>query len=132
VRLLPLALAVLAACGTPGLVSTLEADQPDAAVSTTEDAGAVGVMMPDAGVPDAGAPDAGSPDAGRGPPYPIVLAHGFFGFERFAGADFLTYFYEVKDELAAHGEREVFTPSVDPFNDSLTRSARLLTQLEAI
>ncbi len=131
-RLLALALVVLAACGTPGLVSTLEADQPDAAVSSTEDAGAVGVMMPDAGVPDAGAPDAGSPDAGRGPPYPIVLAHGFFGFERFAGADFLTYFYEVKDELAAHGEREVFTPSVDPFNDSLTRSARLLMQLEAI
>src|SRR6185369_6894150 len=25
---------------------------------------------------------------GSGPPYPFVLAHGFFGFEKFAGLDF--------------------------------------------
>src|SRR5688572_4187672 len=34
-------------------------------------------------------------------PYPIVLAHGFFGFEEFAGVDFVTYFYGVREDLAA-------------------------------
>jgi triacylglycerol lipase len=57
--------------------------------------------------------------------YPIVLAHGFFGWSNFAGSDFLTYFFHVKDDLAAHGETQVFTPEVDPFNDSTTRGAQL-------
>jgi triacylglycerol lipase len=58
-------------------------------------------------------------------PYPIVLAHGFFGFKDFAGLDFLTYFYGVQADLNAHGETRVFTPAVDPFNDSTTRGAQL-------
>ena len=57
--------------------------------------------------------------------YPIVLAHGFFGFNNFAGLHFLTYYFQVKDDLAAHGETQVFTPEVDPFNDSTTRGAQL-------
>lgn len=65
-------------------------------------------------------------------PTPIVLAHGFFGFEGFAGADFLTYFYEVADDLRAAGEPLVFTPAVDPFNDSFVRGAELLDHIEAI
>src|SRR5689334_15723571 len=40
----------------------------------------------------------------KGPPYPMVLAHGFFGFNDFAGAGFLTYFYDVKKHLEAKGE----------------------------
>lgn len=77
--------------------------------------------------------DANVPDAARlGPPYPVVLAHGFFGFEDFAGLDFATYFYEVKDDLASSGETLVFTPAVDPFNDSTTRGEQLLAQIEAI
>jgi len=67
-----------------------------------------------------------------GPPYPIVLAHGFFGFEDFAGAGFLTYFYQVKDHLASEGETLVFTPSVDPFNSSAYRGAQLLDRIEEI
>ena len=76
----------------------------------------------------------GDADAGPklGPPYPIVLAHGFFGFEQFAGLDAITYFYEVKDELAKNGEAQVFTPAVDPFNDSTTRGAQLEAQIEKI
>lgn len=74
-------------------------------------------------------PDA---DTRLGPPYPIVLAHGFFGFETFAGVDFITYFYEVKDDLAAHGETLVFTPEVDPFNDSTVRGQELLAAVEQI
>jgi triacylglycerol lipase len=57
--------------------------------------------------------------------YPIVLAHGFFGFKDFAGADFLTYFYGVEADLKAHGVTQVFTPAVDPFNDSTVRGQQL-------
>jgi triacylglycerol lipase len=67
-----------------------------------------------------------------GPPYPIVLAHGFFGFEKFAGLDAITYFYEVKDELAKNGETVVYTPAVDPFNDSTYRGAELQAAIEKI
>jgi triacylglycerol lipase len=69
---------------------------------------------------------------GKGAPYPIVLAHGFFGFEDFAGVDFITYFYKVKDRLEADGETQVFTPAVDPFNDSTTRGTALLAAVEKI
>ena len=71
-------------------------------------------------------------DERGGPPYPIVLAHGFFGFEAFAGADFATYFYGVAEHLREKGERNVFTPAVDPFNDSERRGAQLLGHVERI
>jgi triacylglycerol lipase len=67
----------------------------------------------------------------RGPPYPIVLAHGFFGFEEFAGADFITYFYSLKSTLSEEGET-VFTPSVDPFNNSTFRAVQLVAQIQEI
>jgi triacylglycerol lipase len=67
-----------------------------------------------------------------GPPYPIVLAHGFFGFEEFAGVGFATYFYGVKAHLAAQGETLVFTPAVDPFNDSTYRGTQLIERIEAV
>lgn len=95
----------------------------------------------DARASDASGPDAPSstdaprdvPDAPRlGPPYPIVLAHGFFGFEDFAGIGFITYFYGVRDDLRARGEPLVYTTTVDPFADSTTRGAMLLAQIEAI
>ncbi len=112
-------------CDTTGLVASIDP-------MASHDGGALdaGPAPIDAGVAVVAVVDAGTPL--KGPPYPIVLAHGFFGFDRFAGARFLTYFYEVKEDLEAHGELLVFTPTVDPFNDSTTRSARLLEQLEAI
>ncbi len=67
-----------------------------------------------------------------GPPYPIVLSHGFFGFEDFAGAGFLSYYYGVRDHLADRGESNVFTPAVDPFNDSTTRGEQLLAHVTSI
>jgi len=83
----------------------------------------------------AGQADAGS-DADAipalGPPYPIVLVHGFFGFENFAGLDAITYYYKVKDHLAKQGETLVFTPAVDPFNDSTTRGAELEAAISKI
>lgn len=66
---------------------------------------------------------------GSGPPYPFVLAHGFFGFEEFAGLDFETYYFHVKDHLASQGEI-VLTPAVDPFNDSDERGKQLLKKIE--
>lgn len=66
----------------------------------------------------------------KGAPYPFVFAHGFFGFEKFAGADFLTYYYNVKARLAQDGEI-IDTPSVDPFNDSTYRGAQLVDRIEA-
>ena len=76
------------------------------------------------------APDAAAP--GSGPPYPIILAHGFFGFNDFAGAGFLTYFYQVKQTLENTGEHLLFTPTVDPFGASDVRSAELLKQIKDI
>lgn len=67
----------------------------------------------------------------KGPPYPIVLDHGFFGFDDFAGSGFLTYFYGIRDHLTAEGE-QVFTPTVDPFNSSTFRGEQLISEVEAI
>jgi triacylglycerol lipase len=67
-----------------------------------------------------------------GPPYPIVLAHGFFGFDDFAGAGFLNYYYGVKDDLAARGELQIYTPEVDPFNSSTVRGGQLIEAIEGI
>jgi triacylglycerol lipase len=68
---------------------------------------------------------------GLGPPYPVVLAHGFFGFDKFAGLDFVTYFYGVKAALAAENI-VVYTPAVDPFNDSTVRGAQLAAAIQKI
>ena len=83
-------------------------------------------------LPDTGPPRDGAGPGTLGPPYPIVLAHGFFGFEDFAGVEFVTYFYGVRDDLAANGEPLVFTPAVDPFNSSEARGEELLAHVERI
>jgi triacylglycerol lipase len=88
--------------------------------------GAFALMAGCAGSHDADGSAAGSSDLTEGEEhFPIVLAHGFFGFKNFAGVDFLTYFFGVEADLKAHGESQVFTPEVDPFNDSTTRGAQL-------
>ncbi|HAN31231.1 MAG TPA: lipase [Myxococcales bacterium] len=68
----------------------------------------------------------------KGAPYPIVLVHGFFGTDKFAGLDFATYFYEIKADLAKQGETEVFTPALDPFNSSDKRAGELLAKIKTI
>jgi triacylglycerol lipase len=74
----------------------------------------------------------GMGDPKLGPPYPIVLCHGFFGFDEFAGVQQLPYFYDVPERLAEDGEKEVFTPAVDPFNSSDFRAAQLATHIQDI
>ncbi|MBI4953855.1 MAG: alpha/beta fold hydrolase [Myxococcales bacterium] len=73
----------------------------------------------------------GAEPDGKGPPYPLVLAHGFFGFEDFAGLGFVDYFWHVKPHLASVGEI-VYTPAVDPFNDSAFRGEQLALAISGI
>lgn len=67
-----------------------------------------------------------------GAPYPVVLCHGFFGFEEFAGVDALPYFFNVPERLAEDGEDLVFTPAVDPFNSSDFRADQLAAIVDEI
>ena len=60
--------------------------------------------------------------------YPIVLAHGFSGFENIGP---LNYFYGVKDALSKDGHL-VFVTQVDPYNSSEVRGAQLATQVDQI
>ncbi len=126
--------AAIAGCGSTG----------DTAATSTGDTGkgGAGGVLTGVGGGDGGvggtsvsssSGQGGSGGAAKlGPPYPIVLAHGFFGFNDFAGAGFLSYFYGVKDYMEAHGEPLVFTPAVDPFNSSDYRGAQLEKAIEEI
>ena len=132
---LPLAAVLLAAsCGDPPAASTKTraASRAGWAGFITGAGGGGGgpgttQAATTSGVTTGGGGQGGAP--GSGPPYPFVLAHGFMGFQMFAGLDFETYFYDVKANLAAQGE-VVDTPEVDPFNSSDVRGAELLTHVE--
>lgn len=137
----------------------VDADRPDTSgpsdVATdafTADSSATDSLAPDSEIPDsndidAGAPDSVAADAGPGDssaptdttpvvklgaPYPIILAHGFFGTDNFAGLNFATYFFGVKADLKKVGEPNVFTPAVDPFNNSTSRGKALLAHVKAV
>lgn len=63
-------------------------------------------------------------DPARGPPYPIVLVHGFSGFTDLGPLD---YFFQVVDELSAEGH-VVYAPALPPYNGSDDR-ARVLARV---
>jgi triacylglycerol lipase len=66
---------------------------------------------------------------GQGPPYPIVLHHGFFGFVKIGPLD---YFWKVKPALEAAGHVVALT-KVDPFNSTIkVRGPQLLQQIEQV
>ena len=139
-RRLPVALAACLALGCAGSVSSGRDGGLDGSLDGPAEAGTDALTGRDGAdtlgdTPPDGRSD-GPPDARDaprlGPPYPIVLAHGFFGFDDFAGIDFIRYYFGVVDDLAAHGERLVFVTEVDPFADSTVRGAQLLAQVEAI
>lgn len=122
---------LLAACGGSDSATAPPHAQADGAAGQDAFAPDAGTVL-DASVEDVVSEPVPDVPAPLGPPYPIVLAHGFFGFEQFAGVDFATYFYGVKDYLAAHGETMVITPAVDPFNDSTYRGEQLLSRVEEL
>ncbi|HEY4244503.1 MAG TPA: triacylglycerol lipase [Kofleriaceae bacterium] len=66
------------------------------------------------------------PDAPVGP-YPIVLAHGLFGFDHLGPLD---YFYGISDALTADG-RVVYAPRVDAVQSAAVRGAQLVDAIEA-
>lgn len=118
---------------TAGTISGLQVDDPDASPDTATgdtDEPWVGDWPPDD--EDTADPADTALDDPAPVPHPIVLSHGFFGFETFAGVDFVTYYYGVKDRLEAEGELHVFTPAVDPFSDSVSRGDELLEAIEDI
>jgi triacylglycerol lipase len=119
-----------AACGTAGSDTSQAAGTSGSGGAITGAGGGTTHLETTSGGTTAGAGGSGgSAPLGSGPPYPFVLAHGFFGFDQFAGLDFETYFYNVQANLAKQGEI-VDTPAVDPFNDSDTRGAELLVAVQ--
>ena len=125
------ALLVVAAGCTDSLVRgrSNPDDEPDSGYGF--DVG--GFDVADAGVPTADIrPDDATVDASTypGPPYPIVLAHGFAGFDHLADVDGLAYYVGVKKALEEAGETVVIG-EVDPFNDSTDRGEQLIDEVEA-
>jgi len=116
-----------AACGVAGEDTEIKSGTGGGVITGASSSGS-GFTSSSSG---AGVGGAGGSSQKKGPPYPIVLSHGFFGFEDFAGAGFLTYFYNVKAYLEQKGEI-VYTPSVDPFNDSSYRGQQLIGHIEDI
>jgi triacylglycerol lipase len=80
---------------------------------------------PDAAAPLA--PDAAPTPASHGP-YPIVLVHGLFGFDKIGP---LEYFYGVPELYTSRG-RQVFTPQLDAIQSSEVRGAQLVADIEAV
>ena len=91
---------LLAACGGSDSATAPPHAQADGAAGQDAIAPDAGTVL-DASVEDVVSEPVPDVPAPLGPPYPIVLAHGFFGFEQFAGVDFATYFYGVKDYLSS-------------------------------
>ncbi len=127
-------LALVPACGAgENVAASRDGGSRDGAVEPSVDARAPDDVGHDAAPRPDGGPvrDAGRPHT-LGPPYPVVFAHGFFGFEDFAGIDFIQYFFGVRAALEAAGETNVYFPAVDPFNTSEVRGAQLAAAIEAI
>jgi triacylglycerol lipase len=84
-------------------------------------------------VADAGKPSWTAPTAPfevlRGPPYPIVLAYGFAGFDDIGPID---YYYDIPPLLTADGHDVFVATGVDSFNDSTTRGAQLLSYVQGV
>ncbi|MEM7154262.1 MAG: alpha/beta fold hydrolase [Myxococcota bacterium] len=64
-----------------------------------------------------------------GAPYPILFAHGFFGFDELEPVGGVEYWYDVESHLIALGETELCFGQIDPFNDSIDRADALHQEL---
>lgn len=85
---------------------------------------------PDDDAPPPDAPTVVFPDAPPAPhgPYPLVLAHGLFGFKNVGPLD---YFYGITGALTAQG-RVVYTPRVDAVQSAAVRGQQLVDEIEKI
>lgn len=120
--------------GTDGTTGTASTGELDDALQTTDHSDSAQTDGADAstGLAQGSSDEGGTGEELLGPPYPIVLAHGFFGFDDFAGTGFVHYWWGVPEHLDAMGEHDVFVTTVDPFNDSTVRGEMLLEQVEMI
>jgi triacylglycerol lipase len=121
-----LALATVASCSGEQYSPFPDAAQGDAGRVRDSGPDAVNARYDAGGLRDATFPHT------LGPPYPIVFAHGFFGFDHFAGVDYVDYFFHVQEALAMSGETNVYFTVVDPFNTSEVRGAQLSDQIAHI
>jgi len=76
---------------------------------------------------EAVAPDVVDP----GPPYPIVLHHGFSGWKEINALG-LHYFNGVAEDLIANGEPMVFETIVQPYDATEARAQQLAPQIDEI
>ncbi|MCX6109622.1 MAG: triacylglycerol lipase [Proteobacteria bacterium] len=60
--------------------------------------------------------------------YPVVLQHGFLGFDKIV---FFDYFYGVPDKLRAEGYK-VYTPKVAAINSIAVRAQELASQIDQL
>jgi triacylglycerol lipase len=72
--------------------------------------------------------DADNDEPRLGPPWPIILVHGFSGFTDIGGVD---YFYEVADDLRAAGA-DVTAPSLPPYDSSDQRAFALADVVDEV
>lgn len=141
-RLLPAGLLLLCtSCGATSAPAGLDAradggrtdaasdvaSEPDASEPSFED-----VFFPavDATVNSDGG-DGGSPrDAGarRGPPYPVILHHGFAGFRDIGP---INYYFNVARDLRGRGET-VYEAEVTPFDSPAARGRQLAAFVDRV
>ena len=130
--LLAINLPVCTACS-----DSMEESNTGYSVVTKSDAGADRTNAGDAQSQDAWkptGPDAATPSEAAAPepdPYPIVLHHGFSGWQEANLAE-LHYFYGVAEHLNEHGESEVFETVVEPYHGVEERASQLAVQLDQI
>jgi triacylglycerol lipase len=74
--------------------------------------------------------DPGQPDQ-SGPPYPIVLMHGMFGFQKIQLLG-LDYFNGIVADLAAHGEHQIFVSQAAMLASSADRAAMIAPYIDQI
>lgn len=64
----------------------------------------------------------------RGPPYPVILHHGFAGFQNIGP---INYYFNVASDLRMRGER-VYEAEVAPFNAPATRAGQLAAVVDRV
>lgn len=119
-----LGVAVTLGCSSGSSASVDAADAGDSGASLPDLSVAADVGKDDVPTGDASAstlldvgplPEAGTVERG---PYPIVLVHGFAGFQ---GIGPITYFFRVAEDLRRRGE-VVYDPELPPFAPPPTRA----------
>ncbi|MBI5486548.1 MAG: triacylglycerol lipase [Deltaproteobacteria bacterium] len=113
------------AVGAPGFTATLDATIPAG--------GEYLLLVHDLELRDAGPYALSASCRGgcskRATRFPIVLLHGFGGWDTILGS--LEYFYGVEDELEGQGY-DVYVPTSDAVNDTPTRARQYAAQLDEI